>query len=341
MKSKTSPSAGGAKITYSTAGVDVKKVKGIQDKVNALIASTHNSYSIPFAGHYAGLYRHGGSTFTIHADGVGSKVLVAQELGIYDTVGIDAVAMNVNDLVCIGSKPIIAVDYLALAKPDETLILEIMKGLVEGCRQSGVALIGGETAIMPDVIKGKSKPFDLALTCVGLLEGHRMAGQDMLPGDVLVGLESSGLHSNGFTLARRLLDAKKFGHQMLEPTKIYSNAALEMARYCEIHGIAHITGGAFSKLARIGSHAKTGFLLDSMPAPKGIFTHLAKKLPSDYELYRTFNMGIGMVVACPESNVANVQQIAKKHSIGSSVIGNVVKGSDVVLETGGKRISLL
>ncbi|MBM3229346.1 phosphoribosylformylglycinamidine cyclo-ligase [Candidatus Parvarchaeota archaeon] len=371
MAKKSAPSAkSGAEggISYSSAGVDVKKVKGIQDQVNKLILTTSNEYSIPLAGHYAGLFRYpgktgvienragttsmapgktasgfgqgAGATFTMHTDGVGTKVLVAQSRGIYDTVGIDAVAMNVNDLVCIGSRPIVATDYLALAKADEELILEVVKGLVEGCRQSKVALIGGETAIMPDIIKGGERPFDLAVTCVGIIE-RELTGKDMKVGDALVGLRSSGLHSNGFTLARRVLDEGKWGKTMLAPTKIYSEAALEMLKFGQVHGIAHITGGAFSKLSRIGKHAGVGFLLDNMPKPQAEFEEIAKTVQSDYEMHRTFNMGVGMVVACPQSELSRIIEIAKKHGIEAGQIGEVVAGHDVTLQKDGKKISLL
>ncbi len=327
-------------FTYSKSGVDVKSVKKIQDKVNAMIAGTKNQYSESLFGHYAGLFGVGGRRLTMHVDGVGSKVLVAQDVGKFDTVGIDAVAMNANDLVCVGSRPIVAVDYLALEKSDEELVLEIMKGVVEGCKQAETALIGGETAILPDIIKGSGKPFDLAVTCVGVLE-KEITGSAMKAGDVLVGLESTGLHSNGYTLARRALDSRKWGMEMLAPTRIYTKAVLEMVNSCEIGGIAHITGGAFSKLMRIGAHAKLGFALDSMPRPMPIFQEIAKSVGSDYEMYRTFNMGIGMVIAAPAKEESAIRSIAKKHGIGSHVIGSVAQKQDVVLEKEGGSISLL
>ncbi|MFA5105725.1 MAG: phosphoribosylformylglycinamidine cyclo-ligase [Candidatus Micrarchaeia archaeon] len=329
-----------SQFTYSKSGVDVKSVKKIQDKVNAMIAGTKNQYSESLFGHYAGLFGVGGKRLTMHVDGVGSKVLVAQDVGKFDTVGIDAVAMNANDLVCVGSRPIVAVDYLALEKTDEELVLEIMKGVVEGCRQSETALIGGETAILPDIIKGSGKPFDLAVTCVGILE-KEITGKGMRAGDILVGLESTGLHSNGYTLARKTLDSKKWGMEMLKPTRIYTKAVLEMIGSCDIGGIAHITGGAFSKLMRIGAHAKVGFELDSMPKPLPIFEEIGKKVNSDYEMYRTFNMGVGMAIAAPASQESSLRAIAKKHGINSSVIGRVSGNQDVLLEKDGVETSLL
>jgi phosphoribosylformylglycinamidine cyclo-ligase len=329
------------KNTYSSSGVDVKKVKGIHGAINDAIFSSVPDFVLPIKGHYAGLFRAGNSTMAIHCDGVGSKVLVADEVGKFDTVGIDCVAMNVNDLICLGAKPLVLVDYLALAKEDAQLVSEVMKGLRAGADESGCAIVGGETAILPDMIKGGSKPFDLAATCVGVVEGEPLTGAKMKPGDILIGLESSGIHSNGYTLARRLLDSKKWGKEMLIPTKIYVKPILEMISSCEVHGLAHITGGAFSKLTRIGAYAKVGFVLDSMPKMKGVMAELERLVADDYEMHRTFNCQVGMVVACPKNDAARVMEIAKKHGIGAQIIGSVVEGSDVVLVKNGKRISLI
>lgn len=330
-----------AKATYSSAGVDVKKVKGIHAAINDAIFSSLPPFVLPIKGHYAGLFRAGNATLAIHCDGVGSKVLVAEDMGIYDTVGIDCVAMNANDIVCLGARPLVLVDYLALAKEDAELVAQVMRGLQEGARQAGCAIVGGETAILPDMIKGGKKPFDLAATVVGVVEGEPLTGAAMKPGDVIVGLESSGIHSNGYTLARRLLDAKKWGKEMLEPTRIYVKPVLEMLAACEIHGLAHITGGAFSKLTRIGAYAKVGFLLDNMPKTKGVMSELEKLVGNDYEFYRTFNAGVGMCVVCPKEEAAKVIAIAKKHGIAAQTIGSITEGSNVVLQKNGKKISLL
>ena len=327
--------------TYSSSGVDIKKVKGIHGAINDAIFSSLPDYVLPIKGHYAGLFKSGDQTLAIHCDGVGSKLLVADEMGKFDTVGIDCVAMNVNDIICLGARPLVLVDYLALAEEDAELVSAVMKGLQVGAKQASCAIVGGETAILPDMIKGGKKPFDLAATCVGVVEGEPITGAKMVPGDVLIGLESSGIHSNGYTLARKVLDAKKWGKEMLVPTKIYVKPIMEMITSCSVHGIAHITGGAYSKLSRIGAYGKVGFLLDNMPKMEGVMAELEKKLASDYEMYRTFNCGIGMVVACPASDADKIIAIAKKHGVRAQKIGKVVEGSDVVLEKGGKKISLL
>jgi phosphoribosylformylglycinamidine cyclo-ligase len=327
--------------TYSSAGVDVKKVKGIHAAINDAIFSSMPDYVLPIKGHYAGLFRVGGQTLAIHTDGVGTKTLVADQLGKYDTVGIDCVAMSANDIICIGAKPLVFVDTILLAKEDDRLVMEIMKGLQEGARQAGCAIVGGETAIMPDMIKGGKNPFDLSGAMVGVVEGEPITGEKMKVGDVIVSLESSGIHSNGYTLARRVLDVKAWGRQMLEPTRIYVKPVLRMLSECDVHGLAHITGGAYTKLRRIGDYAEVGFLLDSMPKTTGVMAELEKKLASEYEFYRTFNAGIGMCVVCPKKDAAKVMEIASSHKIGAKVIGKIIEGNDVVLEKGGKKISLL
>lgn len=347
------------KATYAGSGVDVRAVKAVQARINALIGSTANVHTPEFlAGHYAGVFEAGGQKMTMHCDGVGSKILVAEALGRHDTIGIDAVAMNANDIICLGSTPIVGVDYLALSRADDALVEEIMKGLISACRETGIALIGGETAILPDMIKGVSgtdaggtshrgrgqpTSYDLAMTVVGTLDRAPLTGAKMMPGDALIGLASSGLHSNGYTLARKLLPVREWGEQMLVPTTLYVKPVLEMLRAhsSSIHGLAHITGGAFSKLSRIGQYAKVGFELDNMPKPDGLFAELAKKVADSREIYRTFNMGIGMVVACEAGAAEGVMKIAKKHRLGAGAIGRVVLGSDVLLMQGGRRISLL
>lgn len=329
--------------SYAKAGVDVRKVKGIHEEIAQLLTSTHTPEVILGSGHYAGLFRSGGKNLAVHTDSVGSKVLIAQQLQVYDTIGIDAIAMNVNDLICLGARPSVAVDYLAVERSDARMIREIMKGLAEGARQANCAIIGGETAILPDVIKGvDGRGFDLAVTCLGEIEGEPITGKDMAKGDVIVGLASSGLHSNGYGLARKVLlqgknaaDAKLL-KELLTPTKIYTSAVLEMvATVGSINGLAHITGGAFSKLQRIGKYADKGFILDNMPAPPGIFKKIQEEGDvADKEMYRTFNMGIGFCVVCGEEDVPAVQRIAKAHQIASRAIGRVAPGKGVRLQRG-------
>lgn len=305
--------------------VDIKKVRNIQAAINAAIFAGDKNALV---GHYAGIIDVGKERLAMHTDGVGTKVLVAQALGKYDTIGIDAIAMNVNDIICVGARPLAGVDYLAVAEEDEELITEIMKGLVAGAKESEIKIVGGETAIMKDVIKGGEKPFDLAFTVIGKVEKFT-TGDTIKKGDVLIGLESSGLHSNGYSLARKVLDVEKWGEEMLTPTKIYVKPVMEMLHACEVHGLAHITGGAFSKLMRLNK--KCGFLIDEPMKPRKIFMELWEHVDDETEMYRTFNMGTGMVVAVPEKEEGKIIGIAKRNGVKAQAIGRVTDVPGVYL----------
>ncbi len=324
--------------SYASAGVDISKVKGIHKEIEGMLKGTHSTSVLPIYGHYAGLVKIGSETIAMHTDGVGTKVLVAHELGKYDTVGIDCVAMNVNDIICVGARSIAMVDYLALQHEDSELVRELMKGLVIGAKEAEVSLIGGETAIMPDLIKGEEGKtgFDLAGTAIGVVKGKPITGSAMRAGDAIVGIESSGVHSNGLTLARKALP-KEHWRELLTPTKIYVKPVMEMLSAIDIHGMAHITGGAFSKLMRIGDYAKVGFLLDNMPKPPKVFELMANTGGiEERELYRTFNMGIGYCVVCGEQEAKKAISIAKKHKLKAQVIGSISKERKVSIkgETG-------
>jgi len=338
------------KMTYSKAGVDIKKVKKSHKDIWNQIKKTFDlregkiGQPLKVFGHYAGLIEiDDNKVLALHTDGVGTKVVVSQALDKYDTVGIDAVAMVVNDIICIGAEPVALVDYLAVQEPNDERIEEITKGLVEGAKQAETVIVGGETAVMPDIIKGiNNKGFDLAATVLGIVDKDKiMTGEKMKPGDVVIGLESSGIHSNGLTLARKVLP-KKYYKELLIPTKIYVKPVLEIVKNCEVHGLANITGGAFSKLMRIGEKANVGFLLDNMPEPQEIFKLIQKNANiSDREMYRTFNCGIGFVVVVPEEEVKKVIEICGKYDIKAIKIGKVTEKSDVKIKTPSGIISAI
>lgn len=322
--------------------IDVEHVRKIQKSIWDKITSTfefRKGYGepLPVFGHYGGLFKCGSETLVIHTDGVGTKLLVAQALDKYDTVGIDAVAMSANDIICVGAEPLVGVDYLALAKEDDELVNEVMKGLAKGAEESGCAIIGGETAIVPDIIKGGKRPFDLAFTVVGRVK-KKIIGEEVVKGDVIVGLESSGIHSNGYTLARSLLDVEKWGKEMLEPTRIYVAPVLEMMSVCDIHGIAHITGGAFRKITRLNKNV--GYKIEKLPEPKPVFKEMMKTVSFE-EMCKTFNMGVGMVIVLPEDRAETVINIAKKHDINASIIGKVVEKKGVWVSDGKKEYQLV
>lgn len=331
------------KLTYRSAGVDLTKVKITHRTVGALIRGTHNLRRgvISGYGHYAGLIEIGDKVVAMHTDGVGTKVLVAQMAGRFDTIGIDCVAMNVNDVICVGAEPVAFVDYIALKKPDEKLVREIAKGLVRGARQASVAIIGGETAIMPDVITGHGNAFDLAGTVIGVAEKDGLVlGNKIRNGDIIVGVESSGLHSNGYTLARKVLLRKyklrqkmeeigaSLAEELLRPTRIYVRPVLEVLKKEDVHGLAHITGGSFTKLTRLTR--KYGFELDSMPEPSGIFRLIQRTGRIDSrEMYRTFNMGIGFCLIVPKDTERGVMRAFARRRMKSSVIGSISRRKGV------------
>jgi len=287
----------------------------------------------------------------LHTDNVGTKVLVAQMMKKYDTVGIDAVAMCVNDLIYVGAEPIALVDYLAVEKPDEEISKEIAKGLAEGAQISCVAIVGGETAVVPELIRGESpgKGFDLAAMAVGIVDREKLiTGSRMREGDLILGLSSSGIHSNGLTLARRVLfDIGKLnindplpgskrivGEELLEPTRIYTRPILEVINHAEISALAHITGGAFTKLKRFERFSEVGFVLDRMPEPPGIFKVLQEiGRVSDREMYKTFNMGIGFCVICPPESKQKALDVMEDQHLEAQVIGRVAERRGVRIRT--------
>lgn len=304
-------------------------------------------------GHYAGLIKLASTVIALHSDGVGTKVLVAQMMNRYDTVGIDCVAMNVNDIICVGAKPVGFVDYVALKKPNGRLMQEIAKGLVEGARQSGVAIVGGETAVLPDVITGNDNAFDLAGTAMGVVKGKPILGNAIKPGDIILGVESSGLHSNGYTLARKVLLSKysvhdkadhlmrTVGEELLTPTRIYVKPVMRMLKErIAVHGLAHITGRSFTKLPRL--KAKVRYELDSLPQPAGVFRQIQEDGAVDIkEMYRTFNMGIGFCVIAPKASSEKILSVFAKYKMQCARIGSIEKGrGEVIARLGGKRETL-
>ena len=326
------------KITYKDAGVDLAKVKTAHKTIENLISDTHKfkTGTLSGYGHYAGLIDIGNNkVIAMHTDGVGTKVIIAQMARRFDTVGIDCIAMNVNDVICVGAEPIAFVDYIALKKANERLVQEIVKGLVEGARQADVAIIGGETAVMPDVITGHEQAFDLAGTVIGMTDKDKLVlGDKISEGDVIIGIESNGLHSNGYSLVRKVLLRRykikqkilelhtTLANELLRPTRIYVKPVLEVLRSIEVHGLAHITGGAFTKLTRLTN--KFGFELDNLPEPQEIFRLIKKHAKlNDREMYSTFNMGIGFCIIVPRGHEDAITHVFRRHGMRSSVIGRI------------------
>ena len=334
-------------VTYKDAGIDIRKIKQSQATIGRLIASTHRLQkrvkTLSGFGHYAGIVEiPGGKLLATHTDGVGTKVIISQMMKKYDTIGIDCVAMNVNDIICTGAVPISFVDYIAANRNEHEIFKKIVQGLVKGAKKAQVPIVGGETAIMPDVITGKDFMFDLAGMVVGILDKQDMILGDMItPNDIIIGVRSSGLHSNGYSLARKVLLSKyslkdkikglgTLGDALLEPTEIYVNPVLESIEECDIHGLAHITGGSFTKLLRL---KKTGYMLDNMPEPPEIFQLIENEDVEKEEMYKTFNMGIGFCLIAPEEDGEMIEEIFKKHGLKSRQIGSIVEKKGVYVDS--------
>ena len=334
-------------LTYKKAGVDISKIKQSHNTIGKIIESTHKLQKkvriVHGFGHYAGIVEIPGKTLlATHTDGVGTKVLIANMMKKFDTVGIDCVAMNVNDIICIGATPISFVDYIAVNKNDKAALKKIVQGLVKGAKKANVPIVGGETAIMPDVISGNHFSFDLAGMVVGMLTKKQMIlGNKIKLGDVIIGVQSSGLHSNGYSLARKALLSKyslqdrikgigKLGNALLTPTQVYVRPVLSVLEKCKVHGMAHITGGSFTKLLRL---KKTGYLLDQMPTPPPIFQIIENEGVGRQEMYKTFNMGIGFCVIAPKNEEGQINSTFKKFGMKSKRVGKIIAKKGVFVNS--------
>lgn len=331
-------------MTYAKAGVNIERediaIKGMIKWLSKTFKFREGKIGevMHEIGTFANLIDMGDFALAMSTDGVGSKVLVAEELNKYDTIGIDLVAMNVNDIICLGAEPIAMVDYLAVEAINPDIIREIGIGIYEGAKIAGVSVIGGETAILPDMIKGTdNKGFDLAGTAIGIVKKDRIvAGDKIAPNDIVIGFKSNGIHSNGLTLARRVLP-KNMWMELLNPTRIYVREILELINKFEIHGLANITGGGFRNLSRI---TKFGFHLDSLPEPQMIFKKIQELGEvTDREMYRTFNMGIGFCVIADENNANRILQNYGE-VYGISKIGYISEEPEVKILRDDKEIIL-
>jgi phosphoribosylformylglycinamidine cyclo-ligase len=285
-----------------------------------------------------------GIGLALTTDGVGTKVLIAEMLGKYDTIGIDCVAMNVNDLICVGAEPVSMLDYIAVAKAEPRLLESIGVGLQEGARRAEINIVGGEISQIKEIIRGldDDQGIDLVGMCAGYVRLDKVnTGQDVRPGDVIVGLGSSGVHCNGLTLARRaLLGSQRLqpgtqvpdlgrsvGEELLEPTTIYVRPILELLRKpLPIKAMINITSDAFLNLARI--KPSVGFRLSTLPEPQPVF-QLIQKMGNleEEEMYRVFNMGVGFcLIAPPDSAVTDaIHDVAKRNGLKSYILGEVIE----------------
>jgi phosphoribosylformylglycinamidine cyclo-ligase len=335
---------------YAAAGGDTSEAdQGIRALVAALRRGNPGraSRSRLRSGHYASVLEVApGLGIAMSTDGVGTKLIVAERRGRLDTVGIDCVAMNVNDIVCVGAEPIAMLDYIAVERADPDALEQIGIGLARGAELAGIEIPGGELAILPDMIQGHPSPHGVELsgTAIGTVALDRMiTGDACSPGDELVGIPSSGLHSNGYTLARRVLgenellderpvslDGASIADALLEPTTIYVKAVLELLRSgIEIHGLAHITGDGLLNLKRLSE--EVGFEIDQPLEVPAICKLICERgAIEDAEAWQVFNMGCGFVAVVAAGDGGAASELICAHHPGARVVGSVSERRGVV-----------
>jgi phosphoribosylformylglycinamidine cyclo-ligase len=329
--------------TYAQSGVDRSAVGRA---LRALLRGTQyrpppsHGRPVDAPGHYAGLLRIGRETIAVTTDTVGTKVMIAKQLRRFEEVGEDIVGVNVNDLAAVGARPAGLVDVISCAVPDPAVFAEIGRGIGRGLRVAECALLGGETAVVPDLVAG----FDLGGTAFGFFpRGRRpVIGRGIRPGDVLLGIPSNGFHANGFTLVRRLLadhgvDLTRprgtgklpLGEELLRPTRIYSSASEALADRPDVRGFAHISGGGVRNLSRL--HGDVAFVLDHWPRPEGLFSWVRDLGGlSDEEMYQTFNVGIGFVIVAAPHRLAELRRrLARAGAPDAIEVGHVERGTGV------------
>ncbi|MCJ7679219.1 MAG: phosphoribosylformylglycinamidine cyclo-ligase [Candidatus Aminicenantes bacterium] len=329
-----------AQMTYKKAGVNIDAADRFIERIKPLIERTKRPEVLGGIGGFGGLFRPQlknmeDPVLVSSTDGVGTKLLVAGIRGRYDTVGIDLVAMCVNDIVVCGAEPLFFLDYIAVGRLDENKLYEIMTGIAEGCRQANCALIGGETAELPDMYEGGD--FDLAGFCVGLVDGkHMVDGRRVEPGDRIIGLASNGLHSNGFSLVRKIYSKKELqgeaGREIIKPTRIYVRPLLDAMGKIEIKAAAHITGGGFlDNIPRVLPEGCSARIHKGTWAVPAVFRDIqVRGEMEDAEIYRTLNMGIGMAVVCSKDIAEDAVSLFRRLGENVALIGEVIEGSGEV-----------
>ncbi len=337
------------KTTYASSGVDINEENKAVSKIVDILKATAKFREGKLGevkseiGHYANFVDIGANQYLVlSTDSAGTKVLVAQEANKFDTIAIDMIAMNVNDVICVGAEPIAMVDYLAVEATDEKIAGEIALGLAEGAKQAGIAIIGGETATLKGVITGiDGKGFDIAGTCLGVVVKDKVVlGDKIAPGDKIIGLASTGIHSNGYTLARKVMLenhkiddvlpwGKKVSEELLAPTMIYVKPVLKVLEkhFSDVTGLSNITGSGFLNLKRLNKNV--GFYFGSiLPIPK-IFSEIQGLANiDDAEMFRTFNMGMGFAIIA--RNADEILATLKEEGVEAKVVGEVTDKAGVV-----------
>ena len=338
--------------SYEESGVNLEAGYEVVSRIKKHVASTSRRGCMGNIGAFGGMFDLGSLGYkhpilVSGTDGVGTKLKIAFAMKKHDTIGIDAVAMCVNDVLAQGAEPLIFLDYVAVGKNEPAVVEAIVAGVAEGCRQAGCALVGGETAEMPGMYAPED--YDIAGFTVGAVEKDKLIdGTKVAAGDVLIGIASSGVHSNGFSLVRKViydahldlnstypeLDGKTLGEVLLTPTKIYVKPILEVLKNADVHGIAHITGGGFDEnIPRILQEGQGVEINEGSWDIPGIFKLIEKegKIPHR-EMFNIFNMGIGMVLAVSVADVPTVLAILNEWGEKASVIGRIGIGNGVKMK---------
>lgn len=332
------------KLTYKKSGVDIKEAGIFKHKIKSLVRKSFRPEVLKDIGGFGSFFRFDKDKYkepvlVASSDGVGTKLKIVSLANKHDTIGIDAVAMNVNDILCTGAEPLFFLDYIAYSKVDSKVLIDVVKGLNQGCLEAGCSLVGGETAQMPGMYKDGE--YDIAGFCVGVVEREKVIdGSKIEAGDAVIGIESSGLHSNGYSLVRKLFsqaELKRMSNELLKPTRIYVKPILSLlstvnCKLLTVRGISHITGGAFyDKIARIlPENVNLRIRKDSWVVPK-IFKLIQNKGGvCDKEMFHTLNMGVGLVLIVEQQSKESVISKLAGFNLKSWLIGEVVKGKKEV-----------
>jgi phosphoribosylformylglycinamidine cyclo-ligase len=350
MTSRSSSPSSKISLTYDAVGVNSTREEAALKQLGRWINPTFHFNPVkPLLplGYFANVLQLSPDMgLAISTDGVGTKLLVAQALRRFDTVGIDCVAMNVNDVLCVGAVPVSMVDYIAVSAMDSGVLGEIAKGLHDGAELAGINIPGGEIAQIRELLRDSvGFTFDLVGTCVGTVHPQRLiVGQNIEPGDLVVGIESSGIHSNGFTLARKALGlaesgetsflqfsgelGRTLGEELLAPTTIYVREVVAMlAAEIAVKALIHITSDGLLNLQRVAS--ETGYVIENPLPAQPIFSLIQKRGNVDMaEMFKVFNMGTGFCVICAPGDASRVEQIGRDHQRKTAVIGYAVQDSE-------------
>ena len=327
-------------LTYKNSGVDKEEGYKSVDMIKQMAVNTYSKKVLNELGSFGAMYKLGrykNPVLVSGTDGVGTKLKLAFHLKKYDTIGIDCVAMCVNDILCHGAKPMFFLDYLACGKLDAGVSSEIVKGVAEGCLSSGMSLVGGETAEMPGFYN--EGEYDIAGFAVGVVEKKKVInGEKIKEGDIIIGLESSGVHSNGFSLVRKLVtdldeeyNGQKISEYLLTPTKIYVKPVSKIIKKFKVKGMAHITGGGLiENVPRIIPDGLSAVISkDKIKVPE-IFTYLQSKGVPEDEMWGTFNMGIGFIIVVKEKDKDKVMKKLSKYGENAYEIGRIEKGDNKI-----------